>query len=65
MKKLDFNEMEMVNGGNLAACAAGPAVLAIGVTFTILSGGTFGFAAVLAMGYTAAMCASAAAEVGR
>lgn len=66
MKNLQLNEMEKLNGGNVAwSCAGGAAVAAIGVAATILSGGLFGFAAVLGMSYAMASCAIAAGEMSR
>lgn len=66
MKNLELNQMENVNGGNVAmACAGGAAVAAISVAATILTGGMFGFAAVLGMSWAAASCSVAAAEFGR
>ena len=66
MKNLELKEMESVNGGNAAmACAGGAAVAAIGVASAILTGGMFGFAAVLGMSFAMASCSVAAAEFGR
>jgi len=66
MKNLELDQMENVNGGNaVMACAGGAAVAAISVAATILTGGMFGFAAVLGMSWAAASCSVAAAGAGR
>ena len=62
MKTLELKEMEEVQGGGNAvmACAGGAAVAAISVAATILTGGMFGFAAVLGMSFAMASCSMAA-----
>ncbi|WP_159948203.1 hypothetical protein [Polaribacter septentrionalilitoris] len=65
MKSLDLKQMEKVQGGGnaLMACAGGAAVAAISVAATILTGGMFGFAAVLGMSFAAASCSVAAGNM--